>query len=132
MKERRLLMAFKIDTNKCIRCGICENECYFDAISFDGEYHIDAVKCKTCGQCYEACPMSAIHPSEVGQKRIKRIQINEEKCIGCSLCERNCPVKAITGVIKESYRINEGKCLHCGICATKCRYDAFEIEYRID
>ena len=67
-------MAYKIDTNKCLRCGICVKGCPEGAIVVDEKIteedglvlyrtRIDAVKCTDCGTCvsYEWwCPAKAI------------------------------------------------------------------------
>ncbi len=54
-------MAFKIDSDACAQCGVCEGTCGVQAIAqIDGKYTIDAEKCVDCGACAEACPVNAI------------------------------------------------------------------------
>lgn len=45
-----------IITDKCISCGICKQQCSFDAITEGNPYKIDGTKCDECG----TCPVNAI------------------------------------------------------------------------
>jgi MinD superfamily P-loop ATPase len=51
-----------IDTGKCISCGICEQECRFDAIrQIEAEiFVVDPFKCEGCRLCERICPTKAI------------------------------------------------------------------------
>jgi MinD superfamily P-loop ATPase len=52
----------KIDLEKCIRCGICETNCRFDAISNDENgYYVDNFACEGCAVCEYICPAKAIN-----------------------------------------------------------------------
>ncbi|MFI3228940.1 MAG: 4Fe-4S binding protein [Bacillota bacterium] len=54
-------MAYIIDKDSCVSCGICEAECPVSAIAEgDGAYAIDADACVSCGACAGACPQEAI------------------------------------------------------------------------
>lgn len=50
-----------IDDSKCIRCGLCEENCHFGAIH-DGTVGI--YECEGCGVCVEICPVQAITMSD--------------------------------------------------------------------
>lgn len=52
----------EIDEGKCNMCGICFEECRYDAIILDakGRYHIDELKCEGCRLCERICPQKAI------------------------------------------------------------------------
>ena len=54
-------MAFKINQDKCIKCGTCVASCPVGAIAFDanGNVVIDKAKCIGCGTCYAVCPVGA-------------------------------------------------------------------------
>ena len=55
-------MAYKIDSDVCIDCGICEPECPSSAISEgDGFRVIDPDLCTECNNCAEVCPVDAPH-----------------------------------------------------------------------
>ncbi len=66
-----------IHSEKCIQCGICQQECRFDAIqSFDKEskngYLIDTFACEGCGVCERICPVGAIEmkPEKAGELKL--------------------------------------------------------------
>ncbi|MFI3206209.1 MAG: 4Fe-4S binding protein [Clostridia bacterium] len=51
----------KIDSEKCIKCGICLKKCSFLAIKkHENNYKIDKNRCDECGDCYLSCPAKAI------------------------------------------------------------------------
>ncbi len=64
-----------VDNELCVGCGVCEERCYFDAISRKrdnvGELKavIDPELCMGCGSCVVGCPhgaldMECVHPEE--------------------------------------------------------------------
>lgn len=54
-------MAYKIDSDACVNCGVCESECPSGAISEkDDKRVIDASACVDCGTCEGSCPAGAI------------------------------------------------------------------------
>lgn len=57
-----------IDTDLCIGCGLCQQKCRFDAISYDLVYAVDPLSCEGCGVCAWVCPVKAIkmHPVKAG------------------------------------------------------------------
>jgi MinD superfamily P-loop ATPase len=50
----------KIDTELCIECGQCMQNCRFEAISADGKYKVDPFACEGCGVCELVCPVGAV------------------------------------------------------------------------
>ena len=57
-KAKRYL---KIDSGKCIQCGICARACPGDAVLNHNEYFIDKSLCLICFKCVNKCPMKTIH-----------------------------------------------------------------------
>lgn len=48
-----------IDTEKCISCGLCVQNCPVNAISLN-PLRVDPVKCIGCGKCIAECPVKAL------------------------------------------------------------------------
>ncbi|NNL41881.1 MAG: 4Fe-4S binding protein, partial [Desulfobacterales bacterium] len=66
----------KIDTEKCIGCGLCEEVCAFGAIALEEvegkgfrAKNISA-SCKGCGMCASSCPQQAIDMLHFKDKQI--------------------------------------------------------------
>jgi MinD superfamily P-loop ATPase len=59
--EKREFSASKvaaIDKTKCTQCGLCKENCAFDAISDD--LTVEAATCEGCGVCKLVCPSEAV------------------------------------------------------------------------
>lgn len=49
-----------IDTETCIHCDLCRDNCHFDAIHKNHQYYVDLLACEGCGLCTALCPVKAI------------------------------------------------------------------------
>ena len=47
-----------IDESKCVKCGLCRENCRFEAINED--IKVDSFSCEGCGVCTIVCPTKAI------------------------------------------------------------------------
>lgn len=50
----------EINTDLCIRCDQCRQNCRFDAIKAEPHYKVDHFACEGCGVCEYVCPVEAI------------------------------------------------------------------------
>ncbi len=48
----------EIDKTKCIECGLCKENCKFDAIKED--FQVESLSCEGCMLCKHLCPQDAI------------------------------------------------------------------------
>lgn len=60
-----------IDSDQCTGCGLCADQCRFDAIERNPHgcgYTIDRLACEGCGVCASVCPQQAVQlqPAESG------------------------------------------------------------------
>lgn len=53
-------MAVKINTDECIACGVCVDECPQNALSVDAYCEVDEDACIDCGICIDNCPVDAL------------------------------------------------------------------------
>lgn len=58
MQEFKGSKVASIDKTKCTKCGLCQDQCGFGAIT--EHINIDSIACEGCGVCVMACPASAI------------------------------------------------------------------------
>lgn len=80
----------KINSDKCIGCGICADKCDFGAIYInEGKAEIDFKKCMRCAGCIANCPQGAVEmpwdgtSSEGLQERIVEYCFGIIKSINC-------------------------------------------------
>ncbi|MCR1900285.1 ATP-binding protein [Irregularibacter muris] len=50
----------EINTELCIQCDRCRQNCRFDSISVDKKYKVNPFACEGCGVCQAICPVEAI------------------------------------------------------------------------
>jgi len=50
----------EINTELCVKCGLCIENCIFDAISVDTDYKVNAFACEGCGVCELVCTSGAV------------------------------------------------------------------------
>lgn len=124
----------KLCTNGCLGFGDCAAVCKYDAICIvDGIAKVDSRKCVACGMCIKECPNSLISLRPKNQKvdvtcsstqmgKVTRT-VCKSGCIGCRMCEKKCPFGAIT-VTDNLAKIDYSKCKNCGLCADVCKVGA--------
>jgi len=55
-----MLPKAEINPKLCINCGLCKQNCRFDAINFESEYKVNYYACEGCGVCEAICPVNAV------------------------------------------------------------------------
>lgn len=117
-------------TFACIGLGNCARACKFDAMHvINGVAKVDREKCVACGACQDACPKKLIEMVPYKQTVLQNCR-NHDKgavtrkicdagCIGCMKCQRECPADAI---VVENFlaKIDYDKCVQCGHCVDIC------------
>jgi len=81
----------KIDPDKCISCGLCQQSCNYYAIM------------KLERPCEVSCKVDAIEKDEIGAANI-----NYDKCVTCGSCYISCPFGAVettSSLIKVLYKL---------------------------
>lgn len=61
-----------VDSEKCIGCGVCEEECAFGAIIVEDGCAVVNDNCTLCGNCVDICEPEALHLEDVE----KTVQVN--------------------------------------------------------
>lgn len=62
-----------IDYSKCTRCGICQKNCNFHALSMTEEgINVNEILCEACELCVHLCPQKAISIEEIANSYIYR------------------------------------------------------------
>jgi len=59
----------EINSELCVQCDQCRQNCRFDAIIVDTDYKVDSFACEGCGVCEAVCPTGAVSlkPSVAGE-----------------------------------------------------------------
>lgn len=103
-----------INPEGCIGCGLCEEYCRFDALTFtvsaDGKkkYAVDPVSCEGCGVCVAFCPTKTIDfPERVcGEWMISETRVGPMVHAKLGVASENSG-RLVSLVRKESARIAE-------------------------
>ena len=59
-KTKRYSSKVKVDTDKCIGCGICEKLCPMNNISINEQKAVSGESCTMCYRCINKCPKQSI------------------------------------------------------------------------
>lgn len=81
-KSNKYTSKFKIDYDKCVKCGHCVSICPMKNLDLAGEKVISHNKCTMCYRCVSTCPNKAITilgNNVIEQVRIEKYLNNDEK-----------------------------------------------------
>ena len=123
----------------CLGLGDCYNVCKFEAVTVcNGVAKIDREKCVGCGACEEACPNNII--SMVKKKNLvfvackslekgaKTRKLCSMGCIGCMKCQKICKFDAVR-VENNVAKVDLEACRNGGMCERECPTGAI-VNYR--
>lgn len=67
----------EIIEDRCVKCGLCQKYCRFDAIK---GYQVNPLACEGCGFCYNICTFDAVkfEPAVSGKIYAAKISTNED------------------------------------------------------
>lgn len=86
----------EIDPGICVSCGICRDNCAFDAIGVrDEHYSVSPIHCEGCGLCAHLCPEGAV----VMQRRICGEIYTSTTCCGPLVHARLFPGSGTSGLL---------------------------------
>ena len=74
-KTRRYSSKLKVDTDKCIGCGICEKLCPMKNISINEQKAVSGDRCTMCYRCINKCPGQAL--TLLGKKVVEQCGIEK-------------------------------------------------------
>lgn len=59
----------EINLELCVACGLCRQNCRFDAVIAEPDYKVDHYACEGCGVCEAICPAGAVslQPAAAGE-----------------------------------------------------------------
>ena len=107
-----------IDFIKCTGCGLCADNCHFNAIFPDGpsndytniSYRIDELACEGCGLCGYVCPVGAIdfHNNITGRWFVSETRHGPMVHARLGIAEENSG-KLVTQVRKRASELARGK-----------------------
>lgn len=76
-------MAYVIDLNPCINCGLCRRTCPTDTIRYfttgRRTHVIEPAGCINCDLCARACPVQCISPDPVYQHNPEELAAAKQK-----------------------------------------------------
>jgi len=98
-----------IDPERCTVCGLCQDECRFDAIH---DFVVDPSHCEGCGFCSHICPEGAISMQEnlAGHWFVSRTRQGPMVHARLGIAEENSG-KLVTAVRNEARRIAQEQSL---------------------
>ncbi len=68
-----------VDEESCTACGLCVEQCQFEALSVDGVAHVNRTKCIGCGVCVNTCADRALVLVRRPEEEIKPIPASKSE-----------------------------------------------------
>ncbi len=118
-----------IDTEKCVKCGLCVRDksgklaCPREAIHA-AKVEIDNENCNQCGKCFDVCEFQSVN--KVKPENYELPHIDLEKCTSCgdclidNFCDEHLAIKREI----ELANIVSNECRDCLNCIDSCKVDA--------
>lgn len=145
---------FRVDAEKCSRCGACHRACLHGAIDW-GKKEVAVIKqalCTGCGACLAACPeqfqaISVDNAPELDKSLGAALYARSQEivkqrggrkgdgCIRCGLCVLMCRKVMDIGalaMVPDGIEVGRDICQVCGACASVCPVDFFDVSALTD
>ncbi len=68
----------RVDADLCNACGLCLENCQFDALSLDGTAEVNETRCVGCGVCVNACSEHALALVRRPEADVKPVPVSYE------------------------------------------------------
>lgn len=69
----------QVDEELCVACGLCIDECQFDALELTDTAHVIAMRCVGCGVCIAYCPEGALGLVQRPEEEVPVPPLNERE-----------------------------------------------------
>ena len=75
--NKKALLRYELDQDKCISCGKCEKAC---PMAIKVTANVNSMECIRCGACRAACPRGCIHLKGTSKCKGEERRVETERC----------------------------------------------------
>lgn len=123
----------KVNTEKCIGCGLCSQDCFLREINITEGKAVPVNKtCFDCGHCVAICPVNAITPlegaEEVEEMKPSAYQVDSQKMLNLIRFRRTIRKYKKDAIDRDAFHdvLEAGRCSPTGTNSQEIRFVVFE------